>query len=277
MRNGALTALILVTLAMPGCSRKNALELLMPDEGDFAKAYMESVRAGNITFARQYMAPELVRPDIDQNLMRLSEHFPGGELIEVSLVSFKWHENLTEGVFDGDFDFQYHCDDGWAIVHVTLRRTRKDTTVSNIELALIHQSLESTNRFTLKNRDAKAHFFLGLSFAIPVFIFWSAILCFRTPMRRRKWLWLLFILFGFLAVTLNWSTGHLEINLLGLRLLGSSAEKGSPYSPWMITISAPVGAVVFLLQRRRLAARAPGQPASHNSLEPTPAPTACLE
>jgi hypothetical protein len=118
----------------------------------------------------------------------------------------------------------------------------------------IPESLERMHRFTLRDKRARHYVFSGLSIVIPAYILWSAVVCLRTPIRRRKWLWLLFVLFGFVGFTLNWSTDYLDINLAGMRLLGASAEKASPYSPWLITVSVPLGSVIFLVQRRKLSA-----------------------
>jgi len=60
-----------------------------------------------------------------------------------------------------------------------------------------------------------------------------------------------FILFGFVQITVNWTDGGININPLYFQLLGAGFSKGSPYAPVLISISIPVGAVMFLLRRKK--------------------------
>jgi hypothetical protein len=58
-------------------------------------------------------------------------------------------------------------------------------------------------------------------------------------------------------LSFNWSTGEWEGRLLHIQLLGASVFKMGLYSPWIFGVSLPLGAVLFLVNRKDLAVPAP--------------------
>jgi hypothetical protein len=58
------------------------------------------------------------------------------------------------------------------------------------------------------------------------------------------------VLLGVVRFSFNWTSGALTIVPMSLQLLGSNFSKGSPFEPLVISTSIPVGAIVYLLQRR---------------------------
>jgi hypothetical protein len=70
-------------------------------------------------------------------------------------------------------------------------------------------------------------------------------------MAGRKWLWVLFILLGLGKLAVNWSTGEWQVMPLAVQVFSASIFS-SPYSPWILAVSFPLGAIVFLFRRREL-------------------------
>ena len=70
-------------------------------------------------------------------------------------------------------------------------------------------------------------------------------------MERRKWIWILFILFGIGQFAINWTTGQWSVKLLQLQLFGAGTF-APLFGPWTVFVSLPVGAIIFLLQRKKL-------------------------
>jgi hypothetical protein len=91
------------------------------------------------------------------------------------------------------------------------------------------------------------YLFLLLTIVVPLFCIVSATVCLRSKVRR-KWLWIMFILFGFVSFQLNWTTGQIVLEPLSLQFLGSSIA----YGPWMISFSLPLGGFLVLLLRKKL-------------------------
>jgi hypothetical protein len=63
-----------------------------------------------------------------------------------------------------------------------------------------------------------------------------------------KWLWVLFILFGVMQFTLDWNTGQHQIGYYALNLFSASAV-AQPYGSWVLSVSLPLGALVYLVRR----------------------------
>ncbi len=64
---------------------------------------------------------------------------------------------------------------------------------------------------------------------------------------KRRWLWLIFIAVGFVAFSVNASTGAWQISPIYVLLFSASAIwSGSMLDAWVVTFAIPVGAIVFL-------------------------------
>ena len=117
------------------------------------------------------------------------------------------------------------------------------------------QSLEEANRFTFEGKGPIHYIVFALTVAVPLFIVYALVLCFKTPIARRKWLWLLFVALGFFQLTLNWTDGAFGIQPISFALLGAGFVRAGPYMPFIFNVTIPIGAIVFLARRRSLAAR----------------------
>jgi hypothetical protein len=56
---------------------------------------------------------------------------------------------------------------------------------------------------------------------------------------------------GFVSVTLDWTYGGIHINPFYVTLFGTAFSSGGPYGPVILGFSFPVGAIVFLLRRKK--------------------------
>ena len=65
-----------------------------------------------------------------------------------------------------------------------------------------------------------------------------------------KWAWAAFVLVGVVRFTFNWTTGALTIAPMSLQLFGATFSKPSAFDPLFVTTSMPIGAIVYLVQRR---------------------------
>jgi hypothetical protein len=78
---------------------------------------------------------------------------------------------------------------------------------------------------------------------------YALVTCVRTTVTPTKWLWILLILPGVGKVSVNWTTGDWQVMPLAIQLLSASALS-SRYGPWVVAVSFPLGAILFLLRRR---------------------------
>jgi hypothetical protein len=139
---------------------------------------------------------------------------------------------------------------------------RKQDAVSLVGLSVraIPESLEEHHRFRLAGKSAVQYVVLGLAVLFPLLTLYALVACITTKMSGRKWPWVLFIALGFGNFAVNWTTGEWQLAALVVRLFSASAG-AALYGPWIVSVSLPLGALVFLLRRKALTAATPG--ASH--------------
>lgn len=105
----------------------------------------------------------------------------------------------------------------------------------------------AAGRFNLRHKSSIQYFLLGLAVAIPLLLVWALAALARDRAAKWKWLWTLFILVGFAQLSVNWTTGALLFQPFSLLLLGASVGRGPlDVSPWVVTVSLPLGALVYL-------------------------------
>jgi hypothetical protein len=108
------------------------------------------------------------------------------------------------------------------------------------------------NRFTLSGRGAAQYTILALAVLAPLLSLYALVLCVRTKMRRTKWLWLVLVLMGIGKIVVNWTTGQVFFTPIAFQLPPAGAN-AVLYGPWQVYVSLPVGAIVFLALRSKLA------------------------
>lgn len=248
-------------LVLAGCDQRTLVDRLAPaDDASFAKARIEELRAGRIDALRGYLDPTLATPDTLVRLKQVTAYFPPGEPRTVKTVGFAKH--TFNGHTSVTLTFEYGFDRAWALADLTATRQDGQRTILGLHVYRMSQSLEQTNAFSLAGRPPASYLVLALACAVPVFCLVALVVCVRTRFKGRKWPWILFILFGVGTLHLNWTTGAMGVQPLSVLLFGASAMS-SPYGPWMISVGLPLGAIWFLLRRRRLAvAAAPMPPAT---------------
>jgi phosphoglycerol transferase MdoB-like AlkP superfamily enzyme len=104
------------------------------------------------------------------------------------------------------------------------------------------------NAFTFNGKTILHFAFLILAISAAIFTFVTTIVCWRTTIPRRKWLWRFFVLFGCGSLTLNWTTGAIQYQVLQIVLFAAGFMKPF-YGPLALQISLPIGAIIFWVQR----------------------------
>jgi len=82
-------------------------------------------------------------------------------------------------------------------------------------------------------------------------VVWALIKCFRSK-TKTKILWIIFILFGFFKISLNWSTDKIFLSPLGILFFGISLMKNNQGGQiiWIMSFAIPLGAIIWLIKSR---------------------------
>ncbi len=193
--------------------------------------------------------------------------FPSGEPESITLVGA--HRFTSDGTSRLDLTYEYEFRDQWVLASVVMEKRDGESRIMGLNVNPQQESLKEQNRFTLSGKTPKHYLILLLAIVLPLFTLWTLVLCIRTTFKGKKWPWILFVLVGFGQLGLNWTTGDLSFTPVSFQVFSSSffaAFNG----PWTLSISIPVGAIVFLLKRNEL--KADETPADPYAYVPPAAP-----
>ncbi len=248
-------AVLLVLGGLCGCDQKEVLRELTPEaEDQMAREFLDLVRRADLAEAAGMLDPKLEGDTSRRALEELAAALKGGEIRSVEVIGARTFSKLALGGEEHEstsLSYQLEMTTGWFAGTILISKRGDSLKIASARFSPVPDSLERVNQFTFKRRGLLHFVFLGLVIAVPLLIVGALVNCIRSTVRR-KWLWLLFILLGIGAFRLNWTTGQIQTRVVWFQLLGAGARKAGPYAPWVLSFSLPVGAIVFLIRRKRL-------------------------
>jgi hypothetical protein len=238
-----------------GCSRESASKLVQrmaPDEEQaLAVKAIQTLRDGTDAQARALMNPKCNQATSDTDLHQLQEQIADINPADGVLVGYFSEKNIGGGNSQTTLNYEYKLNDhSYQIISVLLDTSSKPSTLLGCHLTKSKVSAMDAFSFSLKNKPPINHIIFVLAILIPLFSLFALVQCIRTKVRR-KWLWILFILFSFGSISLNWNTSDLHFTLIQFQLFGAGCGQGMG-GPWMLSIGFPLGAIWFLVKRKAL-------------------------
>jgi hypothetical protein len=249
-----LHLLFFVGLLLAGCDYKTLLQKIVPKEDDtFARRFLNAVRTGDYTAANQMLMPSLRDAKSESGLREINHVLTHGEPVSVDIIGCNLFANASsQGTTrTTNLSYQVHFPGAWAAGNIAVGHQGAATAIVDSHFQSIPDSLEVLNRFTFAGKSVGHFLVFVLCLAVPLLILAALIVCIRSRIRR-KWLWIIFILVGFVQFQFNWASGQVGVRPISFLLFGASAFRSSPYAPWILGFAVPVGAMIFLLSRRRL-------------------------
>jgi len=253
--------IVCACLLIAACSQQALIDKLTPHPAaEIARSVLEQVRQGDMEPVKSKLDEKLRQdPGIDAKLKELNGYFPAGSPRSMKLVGT--NTLAVNGSSRYDLTYEYEFADGWVLGNVVLVGADDAMRLEGMHVQRMSQSLEQANAFTLSGKRATHWIMLVFCIVIPVFCLYAFVLCLRTPIARRKWLWAIGTLIGFATLRFNWTTGAFGFQLLSIQLFGASSFSNA-YSPTILGVSLPLGAIWFLacrsgLKATALAAKAP--------------------
>jgi hypothetical protein len=255
---------LLAAVVLTACNQSEVMEKFVPHEEDVAvRAYFEAIRKGDLASVEKDFDPKMKTPEILGALGKVSTMLAGAEPVSIKVVGAHVYTNPTGTVTDMSYEYQFPGK--WFVANMALRKQGGATTIVGFHLTPLPDSLENMNRFTLEGKTPLEYLVLALAVVIPLFSIYALVVCVRSKIPRRKWLWVIFIILGVTKFSVNWTNGEWDFVPLALQLFGASGS-ASLYGAWIVSVSFPLGALVFLLMKKRLTA----QPEVEAGGEPTP-------
>lgn len=246
--------LLLGLLCLSACLRETALEDRVDKaEVETAKNIITQIKSGRHEELLVKFDPALKNAEAKLSLQQMADLMPAESATSVRLVGYQWStvNNLT----DKNFTLELAYPSVFLLAKLSLREQAGQQYIMGLSLKPQSASLASQHRFTFNGKPFLAYVFFCLTCLIPVFVAYALYTCLRMKMNRKKWPWVLAILLGFGKLSLNWSSGVVYFQLLVIQLFSASAV-AEYYGPWMLSVSLPVGAIIFFLKRDELRAEA---------------------
>lgn len=236
---------------LSGCDQQAMFEKFIPkEESAIAKKVLSQLAAKDYGAVEKQFDPSIKNTSVQAVLEQMAALLPSEEPKSINTVGAS--TSSVNDVTTYNLTFEYEYSHAWLLANVVLQRHDAQITVLGLHVNLMKQSLLELNRFAFAGKGVLHYVVFILAIAIPIFIVFALVLCFRTPIAKRKWLWLLFVACGFVQFSLNWTDGSYGIQPISFALLGAGFYSAGPYAPIILNIAFPLGAIVFLFKRRSL-------------------------
>ncbi len=239
-------------LLLSACSQDDMLQKFSSSEEQAtAKGYIDRLRARDFGAIENAMDKSIRSPNTNDTLAKMADMIPTQQPKSMKLVGAQTFHSPGSTMVNTTFEYNFGTT--WLLANVAIQDRNGTKTIVGFNVYPRSQSLESQNRFTFSGKSMAQYLILSMTFLVALLTLWSLTMCIRAKLPGRKWPWILFILFGFGKVAVNWTTGQWSFMPLSIQLFSASAF-AQLYGPWIVSASLPVGAIFFLIHRKKLVA-----------------------
>jgi hypothetical protein len=237
-----------MVMILSGCDQASMMKKMMPPEGEsVAKSYIDLLRQNRFEQIEKDLDPSIKSPDIRNTLVKMAQMIPAQNPESIKVVGVQVFHGPD--ISSTNITFEYQFQHKWLLINVATQKKGEASTVVGFNVNQIPDSLENLNKFTLVGKSPIQYSVLVLAIFIPLFSLYALVLCIRTKIEKRKWLWVIFVMLGFAKFSVDWTTGQWGITPLAFQLFGAGAF-APLYGSWVISISLPLGAFIFMLKRK---------------------------
>ena len=243
-----LFLLPLAVISLASCTYEKMLEKFTPkEEAQYAENFLEEVRGNNYEEVYNQLHPSAKSQLTEEKFNEIYNYLPTENLLGKKIIGSQTSKINDE--WSGLFTFEYSFENSkWLLAQASVSKQNGSLSVTSFYFQVTDKSLKEVYRFTLRGKQVKHYLILLLAIINPLISIFTLIVCIRTPKMKRKVLWCILILLGIMILKINWTTGELSLNPLYFSLL-SAGVTTSPYSPWIISISLPIGVIAFWIKR----------------------------
>ncbi len=213
--------------------------------------WIQWTREGNFDQIERGLDPSLRSDNLRDKLAGMTRLIPNEQPMSVKPVGYVvvHHPDSSQTItITLEFEFQNQ----WLLATIVRQEQSDVSSVMGFHINPIPESAESHNRLTLLGKKPVHYVMLLLAFAASAIALYGVVVCLRTPMGKKKWLWAAICLIGIGRLGINWTTGIVGFTAVWIGFPPSGAAMVPLYSPWMVYTSIPVGAAVVLIFRDRL-------------------------
>jgi len=273
-----LSSLLLVVLSLGGCDRDSYLKLIgydraslmkkmtPQDDESLAKRYMDLLRQSRFEKAEEGLDPGISDGAMRDKLAAMAGMFPTREPLSIKTVDTHVLHGADFSTTSITLEYEFApavmptggrtelSPRSWLLAEVVIGTRSGVKSIAGLHVMPISESVEDMNEFTFVGKGISQYAALCLVVLVLAFSLYALVLCIRTKIGKSKWIWMILIIIGVCRVSLNWATGQWFFTPLAIQVPPVNASC-SPYGPWIVQITVPLGAIAFLLLRKSLTAR----------------------
>lgn len=267
--------ILLLVLFQAGCDRNSYLKFAGYDRASLMKKNTpqdeEALAIGSIELLRQKrfeqveerLDPSIKNADLRSRLVAMAEMFPTREPASIKTVDASHSKGSPTTSITLEYEFSPALTTvagkaelsprSWFLAQALIQKKGEVKTVAGLLVRPISESVEVYNEFTILDKGISQYIGLLLAVLVSLFSLYVFVLCARTKMGKKKWVWLMLMVPGVSRLTVNWTTGQWSFIPFSVQLkvppLFANATC-TAYGPWMLQITVPLGAMAFLLWRK---------------------------
>lgn len=244
----------LLLLALVGCNQADMIQkFASPADQTLAKSYIDLLRQQRFEDIEKAADPSIAGPALHDALVQMAAFIPAGEPSTIMLVGA--HRMNRDDSSTVNLTFEYGFSGKWILTSVAVRNHGGKATIVGFSVVPQPASLKQQNRFTLTKKTPIQYLVFALAIVFPLLTLWALVVCGRSKLKGRKWPWVLFVMLGFGKFAVNWTTGEWSFAPLSLQLFSAGAF-APLYGQWTVAIALPIGAITFLILRKKLSVAA---------------------
>ncbi len=251
-------------LKFAGYDRASLMRKMTPrDDESLAINSVELLRKKQFEQVEERLDPSVRNADLRSKLAAMAEMFPTREPASIKAVDASHREGSSTSSITLEYEFSPAVTtvDGkaelspssWFLAEVFIQKKGEVKKVAGLLVRPISESVEVYNEFTILDKGVSQYAGLLLAILVSVFGVYVFVLCARTETGKKKWIWLILMVPGVCRLTVNWTTGQWSFTpwAIQVKLLPLIANVAcTAYGPWLLHITALLGAIAFLAWRK---------------------------
>lgn len=238
-------------VCLAGCDQGSHMEKKAPEDVASAKAYFELLRLGQFEQIEKDLDSSIKSPDMHAKLAGIAALIPVQNPESIRIISVNIPCNGA-GTCNTYMVLEYRYLWERLLLNVVIKNEGGESSIMGIHIRNVSESAIEANRFTFLDKGLSQYAVFFGAVLFPLFTVYTLFLCVReSRIGKRKWLWAVFIAMGIGQFGVNWTTGQLGFYLLSVQVL-SAGWHAQLYGPLVISVSLPLGAVLFQFYRRTL-------------------------
>lgn len=235
----------IIIISFTSCIQLNTYQYFIDKEAlTFTQQQIDNLKNSKYDEIISNLHKSQLNDSIKQSFITMSNYFPADSVINVNIVGFRVMNNVTE------ITYGYEYKDRILVIPITVVNNTGKYSILGFYVLFNDINTIHANEFTILNKPFKSIAFLILSFTPLIVTFFALYKCIVSKIYH-KWLWLIIITIGIFSLSINWTTNEFYFQLFHIRLFNFSCTQAY-MSPLIISMSFPIGALLFLYVRQNL-------------------------